>query len=401
MIWWFWSAINRSLQIFCVTSLRPGSIISSVKPYDDTPTIEERLPEIGIASFFKGRPHPAMYIPMLASVGCPYTCNFCVDWDNSYRHLPAERLAADLKFAAEYFPGTVMVFYDPNFAVRFDETLTIFETVPEPQRSPYFIESSLSNLRLKRLQRLQDTNCRAIFPGVESWADYSNKSGVGKTVNRSKVDQVAEHYREMSEYIPYLGANLILGLDSDSGEEPFELTREFILKTVPFVWPALMIPSPYGGNPLHDALLAEGRILETMPFTFYELPYLTITLKNYAADYYMQKMVDLYTLMGSTALLKARLKTMGPWIGKTIHFLRTGLVRHRLKALKKILHSLQTDSQFLAFHSGKSSKLPGFYADKYKRRLGKYADLMPLQESRPILSPEGVAPIFATPHLTV
>jgi len=39
------------------------------------------------------------------------------------------------------------------------------------------MESSLSILKQSRLGRLKSTNCVYCAPGVESWADYSNKSG--------------------------------------------------------------------------------------------------------------------------------------------------------------------------------------------------------------------------------
>ena len=41
----------------------PGSIISSAKPYDEPPTIEERLPEIKASAFIGGRPHWAVHSP--------------------------------------------------------------------------------------------------------------------------------------------------------------------------------------------------------------------------------------------------------------------------------------------------------------------------------------------------
>ena len=362
----------------------PGSIVSSPTAYDDLPLLEERLPEVRRSAFFKGRPYPGSLIPMLASVGCPYSCNFCVDWDTPYRALPAERLAADLRYAAQHFPGTLLAFYDPNFAVRFDETMAVFAQIPPGQHNPYIVESSLTNLRLPRLQRLRDTNCAVMAPGIESWAAYSNKAGVGQTINKPKVEQVVAHFRVLVDYVPYVGANFIFGLDHDQGDEPFELTKEFIVKT-PFVWPSLNTPIPYGGTPLYDQLAGEDRILKSLPFSFYNLPYLPIILKHYDPITYMQKMVELYTLVGSPRMLAQRWGSIPALLGKSVHTLRTGLARHRLGIFKTLLHRLQTDRQVLAFHTGQTEVLPDFYAHLYHRHLGQYADLMPLAESRPRL----------------
>jgi hypothetical protein len=46
-----------------------------------------------------------------------------------------------------------------------------------------------------------------------------------------------------------------------------------------------------------------------------------------------------------------------------------------------------------AFHAGETDVLPAFYAHVYCKNLGKYAALMPIEESAPILSSEPVMPI--------
>lgn len=88
-----------------------------------------------------------------------------------------------------------MIFYDPNFGIRFDETLDNFETIEPARRSPYAIESSLTNVRtVERLQRLRETNCIAVAPEIESWSDYSNKAGVGKAAAREKMERIVGQF---------------------------------------------------------------------------------------------------------------------------------------------------------------------------------------------------------------
>jgi radical SAM superfamily enzyme YgiQ (UPF0313 family) len=263
----------------------PQSIVSSRAPYADLPTIAERLPEIQASVFWRGRPFAYSLVPMLASMGCPYNCNFCVDWDHPYRVLPLARLAEDLGYASTHLPGVKLFFCDPNFGIRFDETLAAFESIPAGRRSPYIIETSLTNVRQRgRLQRLQDTHCIAIAPGIESWTGYSNKAGVRTSTGWEKMNQLAEQMQIIQEHVPYIQANFILGLDTDAGDEPFELTKEFLRRT-PYLFPTLNMPVAFGGTPLHRSLLQEGRILKVVPFSFYWTPYLTLILKNYDAAY--------------------------------------------------------------------------------------------------------------------
>ena len=259
----------------------PGTVVGSARPFDDVPTVQERLPEIRRSAFFWRRHRMVLStVPMLASMGCPYRCNFCIDWDNPYRPLPADRLATDLRFLSRHLPGTLTAFHDPNFAVTFDRIFDVLEQLPPGQRPPYVMESSLTVLRGERVKRLKDTNCVLVAPGIESWTDYSNKAGLGRIAGAEKVQGVVEHFERLADNVPYLQANFIFELDTDRGDEPVELTKEFMDRT-PFVWPTINIPVPFGGTPLHDNLLAAGRVLTAMPFAFYYTPYLVTTLKHY------------------------------------------------------------------------------------------------------------------------
>ena len=364
----------------------PGTAISSAKPFEYVPAVEERLPQILASAFFWGRRRVFMTtVPMLASMGCPYQCDFCVDWNNPYRQLPLDRLAGDLNFLARKLPGTMMAFHDPNFAVKFDQVLNVLESVAPALRPPYVMESSLSILRGDRLKKLKDTNCIAVAPGIESWADYSNKAGVSGKTGAEKMRCVAEHLRLLSEHVHYQQGNLIFGLDTDQGEEPIELTKIFLDKT-PFVWPALNIPVPFGGTPLFDQLLAAGRILKEMPFSFYYSPYVVILLKNYDPVTYYEKLIELLEYSASFRMLKKRLRCAPTWHVKVLHWART-LGRHEdVRHFRRVLGMLRTDPVFRAFHEGRAEALPEFYHAEYERMLGPYAPLLSRADRRPDLT---------------
>ena len=104
------------------------TVVSSDRMLTDLPTVEERLPEIKASAFLRGkRPYLSTAVPLLSSIGCPYTCNFCTDWNNPYALLPLELLEKDLAFLTKHYPGVKVSFHDPNFAVKFDQTLYILE----------------------------------------------------------------------------------------------------------------------------------------------------------------------------------------------------------------------------------------------------------------------------------
>lgn len=354
----------------------PGSLISADRPFDDVPTVAERMPEIRASAFFWGRrPLRLSAVPMLASMGCPYRCDFCIDWNTRYRLLPAERLATDLRYLARHLPDTLVVFHDPNFAVTFDQVVDVLQAQPPGRRPPYIIESSLTVLRGDRPHRLKDTNCVMVAPGVESWTDYSNKAGVGRQHGAAKVDQVADHFTRLAENVPYLQANFMFGLDTDQGEEPVELTKRFMDRT-PFVWPTINIPVPFGGTPLHDQLAADGRILTTMPFSFYYAPYLVTTLRHYDPITYYGKLAELYAHAASPAMLRRRLRATEHRAIRYVHRARTAAFRADTTSFRRILAMLRSDPQFLAFHEGRTTTLPDYYHHIGDRMLGRYAELL-------------------------
>lgn len=374
----------------------PGSIISSNQPFDDVPTVEERMPEIRSSAFFWGRKRLWLTaVPMLASMGCPYRCNFCIDWSSTYRPLSTDRLAADLSYLSQNLPGTLVVFHDPNFAVTFDQVFEKLEAQPPENRPPYIIESSLTVLRGDRPRRLKETNCAMVAPGVESWTDYSNKAGVGRQSGVAKVDRVVAHFAQLAENVPYLQANFMFGLDTDQGEEPIELTKRFMDHT-PFVWPTINIPVPFGGTPLHDELAAAGRILATMPFNFYYAPYLVTTLKHYDPVTYYEKLSELYAYAASPAMLRRRLETTSHRAIGFVHRARTASFRADIASFDRILGMLRSDPKFLAFHEGRSTTLPEFYHHTAERSLGRYAELLSKADLVPDLSQVQPEPVRLT-----
>lgn len=363
------------------------SIIASGRLLTDIPSVEERMPEIITAAFTNGRPTMLSNIPLLSSLGCPYDCNFCIDWNNPYVLLPPEHLKNDLRYVAKHHPGILLGFHDPNFGVKFDQVLDVLEAIPEKVRSPYATSISLSIMRgQQRLERLRNTKCVYVGPGVESWANYSNKAGVGTVVGREKFERVIAHFNELYNYIPYICANFVIGTDVDAGTEPFELTKAFI-RRLPFVWPGIFIPVPYGGTPLYDQYLAEDRILRTMPFGFYLSPYLVTTLKNYHALEYYDKLIELCSVTASSDILVRRVLSTRLYRLKLLQAFRTLSTKILISQLCRIRERLKVDRKLRAFHEGSSKTLPEFYRRIYKHRLGKYAELISDAEMYPEFEP--------------
>ncbi len=369
----------------------PPAIVTSGKTISDLPSVEERMPEIRIASFHRGRPLATSIVPILASTGCPYSCSFCVDWNVDYAAFPKERLLADFKYLSEHWPRAIIGYHDPNFAVRFDEMMGLLNEIPAGRRNPYIMESSLSILKEGRLEQLRRTNCVYVAPGVESWVDFSNKAATKGSHGRDKLERVVAHLKTLARHVPGVQANFIFGGESDAGTEPVALTNEFI-RRLPQVWPAINIPTPFGGTPLYDQLYRDGRILKTMPFAFYYHPYLAIRLRNYDPVTYYSHLIKIHETVASATMLWRRLTSGMSPIARFVDTLRTLATRAELRVLRQIHHRLQTDRDFRAFHEGESENLPAFYGRLFERRLGRYAEILPASVRCPILEEPACVP---------
>jgi hypothetical protein len=381
--------------------IEAGTVASSGHLLEEIPSVAERMPEIAIAGFDRGRPNRTSNVPLLTSLGCPYRCDFCVDWKNDYVMLPRERLRADLRYVSERLPGVIVAFHDPNFGVRFDEILDLIEEVPAGKRNPYLMESSLSILRGPRLHRLQETNCLYAAPGVESWSDYSNKAGVGSAVGQRKLEKLVEHFEELYRYVPGLQANFMLGTDGDQGEEPGELTREFI-RRLPFVWPTINIPVPFGGTPLYERYLAEDRVLRAMPFAFYYAPFTVARPRHYEIVEFYDELIATFETIASRRLLMRRVRSARSAGWKALHALRTSGAWVELRRLRALRDRIAGDPQLLAFHEGRTHELPAFYRGLLKERLGRYAELLSDEDLTPVLEPMGaVVQLASRPALAV
>jgi radical SAM superfamily enzyme YgiQ (UPF0313 family) len=192
-----------------------------------------------------------------------------------------------------------------------------------------------------------------------------------------------EHFHLLHEYVPGTQANFMFGLDEDVGDDPVELTKEFMTRA-PFAWPTVNIPTPFGGTPLYQQYLDEGRVMTSMPFAFYYAPYLVTTVKNYSPVTYYEKLIEMFSHMTSERMLLKRLRTTSGRVRFT-YLLRTLSERRMLKALQRIAELMRTDRQFRAFHEGESQALPEFYHHQYERSLGPYATLLSREDRRPLL----------------
>ena len=123
-----------------------------------------------------------------------------------------------------------------------------------------------------------------------------------------------------------------------------------------------------------------------MPLAFYYSPYLVTTLKNYSPIDFYKQLIDVSAYSGSKPLWWQRMRCASNWSTRLLMSLRAVRVAQRVREFQNILKMLTTDSQFLAFHEGRSTVLPQYYHRMYERHLGPYADLMSVDDRTPVMA---------------
>lgn len=318
------------------------------------------------------------FVPMIGSLGCPYTCSFCIDSTVDYQPLSFQQLGDDLAFLLTKIKRPIVGWHDPNFGVRFEEYMEAIErSVPEG-RIRHIAESSLSLLSEPHLKRLRKNGFQAALPGIESWFGLGNKSKTRRT-GLEKVQQIAEHVNLVLRYIPYVQTNFVLGLDSDEGPDPFELTKRF-LDLVPGAFPAYSLLSAFGrAAPSNLDYQRDGRIL---PFPFHFLNNnhaMNVRPKNYQWKEFYDHLIDLSRYSFSWKAIGRRFAATPAAIPRYMNVVRAISSEGfgRIKYHTNIRRMLDTDRSLQAYFDQESTVLPEFYHARIRQDLGPMYRYLP------------------------
>jgi len=318
-------------------------------------------------------------VPMLGSLGCPYTCSFCIDSTVAYQPLDFDVLKEDLSFLLTKYKRPLVGWHDPNFGVRFDDYMNAIEEAIPEDSIDFIAESSLSILTEPNVKRLSRNGFGAMLPGIESWYDLGNKSKTGRSTGMDKVNIISEQINMILRYIPYVQTNFVLGLDTDEGEEPFELTKKFVDLT-PGAFPGYSLLSAFGqAAPLNLQYQELNRVL---PFPFYLLDNnhaMNVKPSNYSWTEFYNHVISLGEHTFSWSAIIKRLFATKAFIPRWMNVVRAiseegfGRVAYN----KEILNRLNSDAKFRNYFEQETTELPDFYIDIIKKELGPLWDFLP------------------------
>jgi len=359
----------------CAPHWPEGRLMAAARQPSELPSLQARWKFVESAL---AKAPTVKFVPMIGSLGCPYTCSFCIDSTVDYQPLGFAQVSADLAFLLTKMKHPIVGWHDPNFGVRFDDYMEAIERAVPAGRMRHIAESSLSLLSEPHLARLRKNGFQAILPGIESWYDLGNKSKTRRT-GMDKVQQVAEHVNMILRYIPYIQTNFVLGLDTDEGPEPFELTKRFI-DLAPGAFPAYSLLSAFGrAAPLNLEYQRANRVVP-FPFTFLNNNHaMNVRPKNYTWQSFYDRVVDLSRYSFSWRAMGRRLRATGGVIPRWMNVVR-GMSSEgwgRIEYHGTIRRLLDEDASVRGFMDGESDRLPAFYARRIEHDLGELYQHLP------------------------
>jgi len=254
----------------------------------------------------------------------------------------------------------------------------IEEAIPE-NSIDFIAESSLSVLSEPHVKRLKRNGFKAMLPGIESWYDLGKKSKTGSITGMDKVKLVSEHINMILRDIPYVQTNFVLGLDSDKGEEPFELTKKFVDLT-PGAFPGYSLLSAFGqAAPLNLEYQELNRVIP-FPFHFLDNNHaMNVKPVNYSWTEFYSNIIDLGEHTFSWSTIFKRMIATKAFIPRWMNVVRAiseegfGRVAYN----KEILKYLNSDIKFRDYFEQQTTELPQFYLGMIKKELGPLWEWLP------------------------
>ena len=350
---------QKPVGLFLSSPLQPDSIPGVRERWKFIEKVHENLPVLKM-------------VPMIGSFGCPFKCDFCVDSEFPYRALAPEQIKEDLSFLAKKIIHPRVSWYDPNFGVNFNQIIEVIESATQPGSIEFIAECSLSLLKEENVRRLKKCGFKMIMPGIESWFSYGKKSRTIEVTGMDKVHQVAEQINMIQRYIPQVQTNFIVGLDCDTGEEPFSLTKRFI-DLAPGAYPSYALLSAFGQCPAsNQKYQRENRII---PFPFHmmrSVHTMNVLPLNYSWEELNKRFLDLLRYSFSARAIHNRFKVnyeRAPrWITLLLSLTIGG--RGKERSLSNSLNKLKTDLDFQRFINRETDKVPAFMINNVKNDLG-------------------------------
>jgi hypothetical protein len=191
------------------------------------------------------------------------------------------------------------------------------------------------------------------------------------------VRAVADHVNTIMRYVPYVQTNFVFGLDSDAGDEPFELTKRFV-DLAPGAFPGYSLVTDFQNSPLSSALTAQGRTF-VVPFPFLDNTAATnVRLKNYDLPDFYDAVIDVQAYTWSARAMARRLRANTHRYVRVANVARAVSEGHwRRREYEKTRAWMKSDPSYMRSYRGEQRAPPEGYFRMLEAMLGVHWASLP------------------------
>jgi radical SAM superfamily enzyme YgiQ (UPF0313 family) len=224
-------------------------------------------------------------MPIMASRGCPYDCEFCCVhsvYGRRQRHIPIEHIIEDIRRTG----ARRVMFLDDNVGGVRSYTMRLIAALKSLKVSWYGQASARFILDDELFDAAVRSGLGALFVGVES-VDPEARKKMRKSLPSIHLYEKAIKRCRSAGVIFH--ASLIFGLDEET-PYVFDRTLEFLVRnSVPSISPCIL--TPYPGTRLFERLMRERRILHTN-WSYYDHTTVCYQPKNMDPEELAEKYLD-------------------------------------------------------------------------------------------------------------
>jgi anaerobic magnesium-protoporphyrin IX monomethyl ester cyclase len=203
-------------------------------------------------------------IPVETNRGCPYSCTFCnspsisklyrnVGTKPYFRKKNLENIRKELECLVEKWNAEYIYFPSETFLAMSEQEFDIFAEIYSEFKLPFWLQSRVETLNLRRIKILKDIGCHRISMGLE----HGNEEFRNKFLKKKyKNSQFISASQMLADAKIALSVNNIIGFPGETRElifDTIELNRQILFDTT-----SAYAFSPFHGTPLHKYCIDKG-----------------------------------------------------------------------------------------------------------------------------------------------
>lgn len=201
------------------------------------------------------------WIPILAGVGCPYSCMYCpypIAFGKKVMHKSIHKLIEEIEYIVKnhkikgFLMRDVIFTYDENRIFEFCN-----EIIRRNLNIEWFFETRADLITKELLQKMRQAGCFKINYGVETGSEII-LNNIGKPY--LNIEKIKEAFQMAKEFEIATCAHLIIGLPGEN-KKTLEETLKILKKLNPDEI-NLNFATPYPGTQLYEVAEEKGWIME-------------------------------------------------------------------------------------------------------------------------------------------